>query len=356
MKLTQKKANELLESQGTSIVIPEGYTHINDGVFRDSGIKEVALPEGLRSIGEYAFSWCNIEEITFPNSLRWIQHDAFRSNKLTNIDFGSGIEQIDGNAFADNKLKKLSLPSHVQWGSSIRDSNMYIFSANPLKKVFYEAGSPTSYAVAEMDLGGAKLVARKIKSINSFMDIKYKKRIKTYNLLETPQIGYVLIGRLIAGTENSDEIIGSNTNEIIAGGGGRNILQGNGGTDAFLFDESTDYGKDNADVILDFLARKRPGGNDTIANVIYLSENHFSLQNRCEKASIGNCKGARVAKSKSNDDLKALAKTDVPFVYDKIEGYLFFNENGSEDGWGNGGEFIQLLGAPKVSDFDFRTF
>lgn len=44
-----------------------------------------------------------------------------------------------------------------------------------------------------------------------------------------------------------------------------------------------------------------------------------------------------------------MAKRDIDFIYDKKKGCLYFNENGSERGVGDGGIIAILKGAPKLT-------
>ena len=41
------------------------------------------------------------------------------------------------------------------------------------------------------------------------------------------------------------------------------------------------------------------------------------------------------------------------FIYDDKKGLLYFNENLNEDGWGDGGVFARLKGAPELGASDF---
>ena len=52
-------------------------------------------------------------------------------------------------------------------------------------------------------------------------------------------------------------------------------------------------------------------------------------------------------KRKSN--FKSAIKSDVEFVYWSKKGALYFNSNGEESGFGNGGLFAILSGAPDLS-------
>ena len=46
-------------------------------------------------------------------------------------------------------------------------------------------------------------------------------------------------------------------------------------------------------------------------------------------------------------------KKDVDFVYDKKKGLLYFNEDGIQKGWGDGGLFAKLQGSPELGADDF---
>ena len=40
-------------------------------------------------------------------------------------------------------------------------------------------------------------------------------------------------------------------------------------------------------------------------------------------------------------------------IYDEKKVILYFNENGKEKGWGDGGLFVKLQGAPELGAEDF---
>ena len=42
-------------------------------------------------------------------------------------------------------------------------------------------------------------------------------------------------------------------------------------------------------------------------------------------------------------------------MYDEKKGLLYFNENGKEKGWGDGGLFAKLQGAPELGTEDFTV-
>jgi hypothetical protein len=55
----------------------------------------------------------------------------------------------------------------------------------------------------------------------------------------------------------------------------------------------------------------------------------------------------KVANNKRN--LKRFAKQDFDFLYDQKKGGLYFNENGSDKGFGDGGIIAILKGAPDLT-------
>jgi len=55
--------------------------------------------------------------------------------------------------------------------------------------------------------------------------------------------------------------------------------------------------------------------------------------------------------SKNKDAFKA-ASSRKNLIYNEKNGILYFNENGRKEGWGEGGEFVKLLGGPELSKAD----
>jgi hypothetical protein len=53
---------------------------------------------------------------------------------------------------------------------------------------------------------------------------------------------------------------------------------------------------------------------------------------------------------------KKLAKLDIDFLYDQKKGVLYFNENGADKGFGNGGIIAILKGAPELTARNFSNY
>ena len=58
---------------------------------------------------------------------------------------------------------------------------------------------------------------------------------------------------------------------------------------------------------------------------------------------------ATFATAKNTKNLKKLAKKDFDFLYEQKRGGLYFNENGSDKGFGDGGIIAILKGAPDLT-------
>ncbi|WP_188021169.1 hypothetical protein [Synechococcus sp. RS9907] len=55
----------------------------------------------------------------------------------------------------------------------------------------------------------------------------------------------------------------------------------------------------------------------------------------------------------NNAAFKRVSKSNKDIVFDEKKGFLYFNENGKQKGWGDGGLFARLQGAPELGADDF---
>lgn len=153
--------------------------------------------------------------------------------------------------------------------------------------------------------------------------------------LQTPlTIGDQQFTQAVVGTERRDTVTGSDAGEAIAGGKDKDRLTGNGGPDAFLFETLGEFGKQSFDIVTDF----NPAEGDRLA----LAQEVFNGITRIKFQAVNGRLGAKEA-----------AATNKNIVYDQRSGTVYFNANGSKSGWGDGGEFVKLLGAPEIGKGDF---
>ena len=123
-----------------SIVVPEGVTEIEEGLFADCvNLREVTLPstltkigagalqycisltevnlnEGLTQIGFAAFEGAAISSITIPSSVTKISAGAFRDcTKLEKVVIDADLTSIPANTFRNcSKLKEINIPENIQ--------------------------------------------------------------------------------------------------------------------------------------------------------------------------------------------------------------------------------------------------
>jgi Ca2+-binding RTX toxin-like protein len=137
----------------------------------------------------------------------------------------------------------------------------------------------------------------------------------------------------VVGTTAPDVITGSDQGEALAGGQGKDRMTGGGGPDVFVFETPNEFGRNKADVITDF--KPDEGDKLVIASVSFDGVSKIKF-----KSVTGRSQVKRMGRSNKN------------FIYDDKKGMLYYDANGRKDGFGTGGEFAQLLGAPEIGRTD----
>ena len=139
---------------------------------------------------------------------------------------------------------------------------------------------------------------------------------------------------LIKGKGGNDRLNGLAGNDELDGGHGKDVLVGGGGADRFVFNKVGGFGSKNFDKIADF--------NPEEGDSILLDKNVFNLGEVITMKNVSKKKKAKQA-----------SKSGVDFVYDNKKGLLYFNQDGMEKGWGDGGLFAKLQGAPELGAENF---
>ncbi|MBQ8292514.1 MAG: leucine-rich repeat protein [Bacilli bacterium] len=102
-----------------NLIIPEGFTEINDYAFYDcSTLESVKIPTSVTRIGNYAFNGCkNLTELFIPNSVENLGSSAFSyCNNLNKVIFeeNSKITYFSDRLFEGSKnLIEISIPKGV---------------------------------------------------------------------------------------------------------------------------------------------------------------------------------------------------------------------------------------------------
>jgi len=158
--------------------------------------------------------------------------------------------------------------------------------------------------------------------------------VQTVQLSTPVTFGSLAVSQAVVGTNQNDSIIGSDAAEALTGGLGRDQIRGGKGPDAFVFETAGEFGKRNYDTITDF--------NPAEGDKVVISTESFTGITLIAFQSVNGKKAVKAAsKGKSN------------LIYDSKSGMLYFDSNGKKNGWGDGGEFAKLLGAPDITKTDF---
>jgi Ca2+-binding RTX toxin-like protein len=148
----------------------------------------------------------------------------------------------------------------------------------------------------------------------------------------------------IKGGSGNDLLLGRPGNDTLNGERGNDTLTGGTGSDRFLFntalatagvDRITDFSISNDKIVLDrsvFSALETPAGN-----VLRITD--------YAEINVGAAAQVVAAGNKVNE-----------IVYNRQTGDLFYNPNSTAAGFGaGGGRFATLVGAPNISNTDFRV-
>ena len=156
---------------------------------------------------------------------------------------------------------------------------------------------------------------------------------------------------ILRGQGGKDILNGGNGNDVLIGGGGRDILRGQGGRDVLnggtgndiliggagkdrlVFDSNSVFSSSNLgiDRILDFTVED---------DKIHLSKNTFAALDNISNGKLINSDFEVVTSN-------ALARnSSAEIVYNSSNGNLYYNENNSAGGFGEGGLFARIIGSP----------
>ncbi|MEH1993420.1 beta strand repeat-containing protein [Nostoc sp.] len=151
---------------------------------------------------------------------------------------------------------------------------------------------------------------------------------------------------LLRGGSGDDILIGGFGNDTLVGGFGNDILVGGIGSDRFLY--NTDAAFALTAVGLDAMSTTGYTYADfksSEADKIILDKTTFSA--------ITSTPGIGFSKKSDFKITSSGATSTAKIIYDAVSGQLFYNQNGSAVGFGSGGLFATLTGAPTLSALDF---
>ncbi|MEI1376162.1 hypothetical protein PQG02_24290 [Nostoc sp. UHCC 0926] len=144
---------------------------------------------------------------------------------------------------------------------------------------------------------------------------------------------------IINGLSGNDLLRGGSGNDTLIGGAGNDILVGGAGADRFLYNTNAAFNASGIglDTISDF--------NSSQGDKIVLDKTTFNA--------ITSVAGTGFSKKSDFQITNSAGTSTAKVVYDPVSGQLFYNQNGSATGFGSGGLFATLTGAPTLTASDF---
>ena len=231
-------------------------------------------------------------------------------------------------------------------GEGDADNSAFTIDENQLKII----GSPdfetkSSYSIRLQTKDSGELTFEKvftlivndldeIQVVQSIDDLSTQKKVTTFKIQDPVAFEGQEVDTVIVGTKKKDKITGTSDGEVLAGIKGKDVLKGGKGADGFLFNQLGGFGNKHVDQIKDFDANE--------GDSILVDQDVFGISESIKLKSYG-----------SKSKVKKAAKSKNDFVYDDKKGLLYFNENGKQKGWGDGGLFAKLQGAPELGADDF---
>ena len=144
---------------------------------------------------------------------------------------------------------------------------------------------------------------------------------------------------IINGLSGNDLLRGGSGDDILIGAKGNDTLVGGVGADRFFYNTGAAFALTavGVDTITDF--------NTSQGDKIVLDKTTFSAITSTPGTGFSNASDFKITSSAATSTAK--------IVYDAVSGQLFYNQNGSAAGFGSGGLFATLTGAPTLSASDF---
>ncbi len=143
----------------------------------------------------------------------------------------------------------------------------------------------------------------------------------------------------IDGKSGNDLLRGGAGDDTLIGGAGNDTLVGGAGADRFLYNTNAVFA--SAAVGVDAIADFKHSQGDKII----LDKTTFSAITSAAGTGFSNASDFKITSS--------AATSTARIVYDPVSGQLFYNQNGSAAGFGSGGLFATLSGAPTLIGSDF---
>ncbi|WP_442940660.1 hypothetical protein [Nostoc sp.] len=160
---------------------------------------------------------------------------------------------------------------------------------------------------------------------------------------------------IIDGKSGNDYLRGGAGNDTLIGSAGNDTLVGGAGADIFLYNTNAAFNGAaiGVDTISDF--NKSQGDKILLDKTTFGALPLLLSETLREGVAVGIASTAGTGFSNASDfQITSTPGTSTAkIVYDAVSGQLFYNQNGSAAGFGSGGLFATLTGAPTLTASDF---
>ena len=266
---------------------------------------DIVIPKKYTSIEEEAFA---------------IEWDDTSTKRLTSVKIPSSINTIGDSAFSRNHLRSIEIPeSVIKIGDSAFQKNLLTSVTIPSKITFideetFEDNLLTNIKIGKnvRSIGGEAFQGNQLKSLNIPDSVTYI----DHDAFDFDSLKAVSISK----DSKFDLSVFPKTVKI---------KQREKNTDNHQLLAPNKFSKKSADKITNF----KPS-----TDKLEIDTDSFGIDS-----------SASFTAAKNKRKLKKLAKKDFDFLYDQKKGGLYFNENGAEKGFGDGGIIAILKGAPDLT-------
>ncbi|MEH1838304.1 MAG: hypothetical protein V7L20_05980 [Nostoc sp.] len=153
---------------------------------------------------------------------------------------------------------------------------------------------------------------------------------------------------VVNGQGGNDKIDGKSGNDLLRGGAGNDTFIGGAGNDTLVGDAGADRFLYNTNAPFTLAAV----GQDAIADFKH-SEGDKIILDKTTFSAITCATGTGFSNASDFKITSSAATSTAKIVYNAVSGQLFYNQNGSAAGFGSGGLFATLTGAPTLIGSDF---
>jgi Ca2+-binding RTX toxin-like protein len=275
--------------------------------------------------GLLTFNGSQLKSIRIDKVISWTSFNDWGQNIISISEIPGGFEIADAT-------------SKAQWASfqaALKDKAVSIFSYDDVNWNLDSQTPPTNTTTVEefLALPEGKYFAAGWSTdptgTNILPDISLE--VTTQDNSTKVQKTDVDLGEAITGiSDKTDAIAGSAATDVLVAGKGADKITGGDSADQFVFNIRDAFGKKGADTITDF--------NPSQGDKLVLSPD--ALPGLSDPA---------LTNATSKKDLKAAQKSGASLIYYQPLGQLFYDQNGKGKGFGSGGLFAILAGAPSLT-------